>query len=524
MRFSVFSLMVLLLGSMAAAQDFLSKSDDFFKKYVHGELVDYQSIDRVDLSELIDLVAKEAPLSVANNVDKAYLINAYNLLVIKGIKDSYPVKSPQGIPGFFTDTKHVIGGKKMSLNGLEKQILLKQTKDARLHFALVCAAKGCPPIREKAYRGEILEYQLDEQTKKALNNSDFIRVDSKNSTVKLSQIFEWYRQDFLTSHSSILKYINQYKNPTIGEDFRVSYYDYDWSLNDIDRTQPEEEQPQSNLLRFTPSRLFQKGQYEINIFNNLYSDNEKFNANSERIPSSSNNLRTNILTSTIQLTYGVSNSARVNAGVDLVLSAGAHEPNGGVLVLVGESETVKRGSALSGLGPRLKVQPFRMLPFFSYQTAFIFPVSQNLESRNEVFTALNRYIWRNQFFFDLKLNTFFRLFSEVDINYYPRRNKEEVFWEPNFVDFPISTFLNYFPNQQWSFYVNGQLFTRYGRRTNSSFGQLQNLLQVGGGVKYQLTTRLGFELSYGNFVDGAGVSGFDAGAGKVYNFGIRYIR
>ena len=75
----------------------------------------------------------------------------------------------------------------------KKEFLLKDTKDARLHFALVCAAKGCPKIIEEAYQPDQLDSQLDRQTSLAVNDPTFIKVDYGKNTASLSQIFEWYK-------------------------------------------------------------------------------------------------------------------------------------------------------------------------------------------------------------------------------------------------------------------------------------------------------------------------------------------
>jgi hypothetical protein len=211
--------------------DFFTKADHFFKTYVSNGKVDYKTLkkDPSSLEELLK-IASNAKVTV-NDVKtyQAFYINAYNLAVIKGIVDKYPTKSPLDIKGFFDKTTYTLGGKKITLNDLENKILRKNfPKEARFHFVLVCAGLGCPPIIPSAYKPSTLEDQLQRQTVKALNNPDFIKV--KGNKVQLSQIFEWYKVDF-TQNGSEVDFVNKFRKEKIPANAKISYYSYDWSLN-----------------------------------------------------------------------------------------------------------------------------------------------------------------------------------------------------------------------------------------------------------------------------------------------------
>jgi hypothetical protein len=95
----------------------------------------------------------------------------------------------------------------------------------------VCGANGCPPITNFAYTPENLEQQLEQQTKLAINNPDFIKVNVKSKKVEISQIFEWYKEDFISTKSSYIDFLNKYKSEPIPTNFKVAFYTYDWSLN-----------------------------------------------------------------------------------------------------------------------------------------------------------------------------------------------------------------------------------------------------------------------------------------------------
>ena len=122
-----------------------------------------------------------------------------------------------------------MGGANLTLNDIENKKLRAVFDDARIHFVLVCGAKGCPPLIASAYRPETLNKQLTRQTRLALNNEQFIRV-AKNK-VAVSEIFTWYREDFLSAQKTVLDYINTYRNQPISSDSKLEYYSYDWRLN-----------------------------------------------------------------------------------------------------------------------------------------------------------------------------------------------------------------------------------------------------------------------------------------------------
>ncbi|WP_378178923.1 DUF547 domain-containing protein [Aquimarina sp. SS2-1] len=225
-----------LIGAIGFAQDtssFFRKADAFFKKYVTDGRVDYKTIknDPALLNELLDIASGINVSKDDAKTFQAFYINAYNLSVIKGIVDNYPTKSPLDIKGFFDKTKYSLGSKTTTLNDLENKILRNNfPTEARFHFALVCAGLGCPPIIPEAYQPNTLEEQLQRQTIIALNNPNFIKVSGKK--VQLSQIFEWYKGDF-TQNGSEIDYVNQYRKEKIPTGAKVSYYPYNWSLNEI---------------------------------------------------------------------------------------------------------------------------------------------------------------------------------------------------------------------------------------------------------------------------------------------------
>ncbi|MEW2922226.1 DUF547 domain-containing protein [Muricauda sp. ANG21] len=230
-------LFILVLGSHPIlASDFsmfFSKADAFFKENIKDGRVDYETIAKnpKTLDELIG-IAEELRTSPSNVAEyQAFWINSYNLLVIKGIIKNYPLKSPLDVKGFFEKIQYQVGGQSLTLNDIENNLLRKVfPNESRFHFVLVCAGLGCPPIISKAYKPDTLDAQMEEQTKLAINNPDFIRIKGKK--VGISQLFEWYAEDFTRGGKSMLQYINQYRNEKLNNDAKLYYYPYDWRLND----------------------------------------------------------------------------------------------------------------------------------------------------------------------------------------------------------------------------------------------------------------------------------------------------
>ena len=216
-----------------STSEFFSKSETFFKANVKNGRVDYKRIkDNPDsLNELLEMASAISVSKDAASEYQSFWINGYNLLVIDGIVRNYPIKSPLDKAGFFDGHKNDIGGISITLNDIENKLLRKNfPKEARFHFVLVCGGLGCPPIINEAYTPSKLDTQLEAQTKLALNDPKFIQVN-KNK-VKISQIFEWYKGDF-EHEGKVVDFINKYKSEKLPEKAKVSYYPYDWTLNEI---------------------------------------------------------------------------------------------------------------------------------------------------------------------------------------------------------------------------------------------------------------------------------------------------
>lgn len=227
------AIVLLTLSILASVASFTEEADSFLGERVSDGQVDYEGIknDPDRINQLYQQVGEMSLDGASDEEKKAFYINAYNIATIHQIIENYPVQSPNDIKGFFDQNKHTIAGEQLTLNDLEKKKILAPYQDARVHFVLVCAAVSCPPLASFAYQADKLDEQLDEKTRKALNNDTFIRVNHDKKKVELSKIFEWYQGDFTRDAKSAVAYINQYRDEKIPEDYKVGYYTYDWALN-----------------------------------------------------------------------------------------------------------------------------------------------------------------------------------------------------------------------------------------------------------------------------------------------------
>ncbi len=226
-------LFIFISGKTAVvAQPDYKSWDTFLKKYVSASGdVDYKSI-KANKKELEAITKAFSATSVLTSWSKndqlAFWINAYNVFTIDLIVNHYPIKSIQNLDGGKPwDVKRIaIGGKKYSLNNIENDIIRPQFKDARIHFAVNCAAKSCPPILNGAFFSKSLDEQLDAVTKKFVNNTKYQNITSGKMT--LSKIFDWYKVDF----GDIAAFINKYSTIKVNNNTAIVYKEYDWSLNE----------------------------------------------------------------------------------------------------------------------------------------------------------------------------------------------------------------------------------------------------------------------------------------------------
>jgi hypothetical protein len=181
----------------------------------------------------------------------AFWINIYNAFTLKLIIENYPVESINDLHKGGLVIGQVLGttiwhhefikiiNETYSLNNIEHDIIRKIFNEPRIHFALVCAAISCPPLRFEAYEGYKLNTQLDDQARTFLRNTKKNAFNFGKKVASLSKIIDWYDEDFGENDEEVLKYISQFlEGDKAGElfnnadDWEIDYNSYNWSLNE----------------------------------------------------------------------------------------------------------------------------------------------------------------------------------------------------------------------------------------------------------------------------------------------------
>jgi uncharacterized membrane protein YdjX (TVP38/TMEM64 family) len=209
----------------------------------HG-WIDYAAIvgNSKELDTYIDLL-KNAPLDALGRDEKlALLINAYNAFTLRLIIDHWDggrLTSIKDIPKHkrWADRRWNLAGKMLSLDDLEHKQIRPQFSEPRIHFALVCAAVGCPKLRNEAYTGDRLDEQLADQTNYVHRHDRWFRYDAASGSVHLTKLYKWYGGDFEQSAGSVLDFAARYsedlkRSMQAGRKPSIKWLKYDWKLND----------------------------------------------------------------------------------------------------------------------------------------------------------------------------------------------------------------------------------------------------------------------------------------------------
>lgn len=209
-----------------------SALDALLRQYVSSSgKVNYKGLksSQAKLDAYLKTLEQNPPQnSWSRNEKLAYWINAYNAYTLKLIVDNYPTSSITNLKGGKPwDVKWInIGGKSYSLNNIENDIIRPRFKEPRIHFAVNCAAKSCPPLLNRAWTASNLNSNFEKQTKNFINNSKYNSIST--NSVKVSKIFDWYGVDF----GNLIDYLNKYSDTKIDAGAKVEFMEYDWQLNE----------------------------------------------------------------------------------------------------------------------------------------------------------------------------------------------------------------------------------------------------------------------------------------------------
>ncbi|MEO8398515.1 MAG: DUF547 domain-containing protein [Ignavibacteriaceae bacterium] len=212
--------------------------NDLLNKNVSNGLVNYNGFKSQKFEEYLRSIS-EADLSGLNKNEKlAFWINSYNALAIKNVLNNPGMKSPIKVEGFFKEDKFEVAGKMLTLDQIENEVIRPEFKEPLIHFGIVCAAKGCPQIRSEAYNSKNVIEMLKENAKKYFRSDKGFILNRENKTVMVSQLLNWFDEDFKIEGKDSLKFVLLYlrkddadfiiKNK---EKLKIEFIEYDWSLN-----------------------------------------------------------------------------------------------------------------------------------------------------------------------------------------------------------------------------------------------------------------------------------------------------
>ena len=205
----------------------------------HGR-VDYKRLkaDPETLNRYLDKLAQADYEALGRNEKLALLINAYNAFVLKLVIEHYPIDSIRDIPGgeLWTDKRWQIGRYIWSLDDIEHRRIRTNFKEPRIHFALICAANGCPKLRREAYAADRLDEQLHDQAVYTHSHESWYQFKPDRNVVHLTPLYRWYTGDFRQTAGSVLDFVANY-DPDLkqaleaGKTPSVNWLDFDWKLN-----------------------------------------------------------------------------------------------------------------------------------------------------------------------------------------------------------------------------------------------------------------------------------------------------
>ncbi len=235
--------------------------DAVLRKHVDGEgMVDYGALGSSDgLARFVADIGAIAPEEVggwSRDQQVAFYINAYNALTFQTIIDAMPIKSIMDIKSRKKDrhdpweiARWRVAGRDVSLNWIEHTKLRSGLNEPRVHFVLVCAAKGCPTLPAGAVLPVGLDEQMEGFARAFFNDPSKNRADAAGGKIYLSRILEWYGDDFVPDTPSVpaltgraakeaasLRLLSRYLPPADQEfiaknSFTVVFNEYDWALN-----------------------------------------------------------------------------------------------------------------------------------------------------------------------------------------------------------------------------------------------------------------------------------------------------
>jgi hypothetical protein len=262
LRFAAIAALVCAAAAPASAQA-TKGYDDILDLYVRDGEVYYRALksDRGKLDAFVNSLASANIDGLSREERAAFLINAYNALVLRTVVDHYPIagraaaypqKSIRQIPGAFERLPHRVAGRSVTLDQIE-QTMLSEFNDPRVYLALGRGAEGGGRLRSEAYTGARLDAQLTEAANECITRQTCVQIARDADKVVVSPIFSWREKEFSAAYadkaarafatrSPIERAVLAFAEPKLltterefleKNTFKVEYGQFDWALNDL---------------------------------------------------------------------------------------------------------------------------------------------------------------------------------------------------------------------------------------------------------------------------------------------------
>lgn len=240
--------------ALAGPPDYRAWGELLSKYYDPAQGMNYKDLKANDKKTLDGLRRQMAQvdLTMLSRPDQlAYWINLYNISTVNVVVEGYPIQSIRDLStdplvrqNVFKKDSVLTRKGPMSLNDVENEKIRESFKDPRIHFAINCAAKSCPPIRPEPYTGAEISNQLDDQVRKFLAGPNGVRLEKSGATLVVhgTKILDWFAEDFDRWGGGrvpfLIRYVASDKRKQIeaaGNQVKLAFDDYDWKLNDASK-------------------------------------------------------------------------------------------------------------------------------------------------------------------------------------------------------------------------------------------------------------------------------------------------
>lgn len=205
--------------------------------------LDYRaaSANRADLTAWLATAVSTDPTTLSRDEAFVHWVNIYNAKTIDLVLEDYPVGSIKEVRGGLFNTGPwgdkvvTVNGDRLSLDDIEHGILRPIWGDARVHYAVNCAALGCPNLKPTPWIAATLEADLEAGARAYVNHPRGARVEGGRLTV--SKIYDWFQEDFGGNDAGVIAHLTRYAEPGLAASLagltRIDDTEYDWDLNTV---------------------------------------------------------------------------------------------------------------------------------------------------------------------------------------------------------------------------------------------------------------------------------------------------